>query len=367
MNEKGAAGMKSAIVTIYGEQNYGNRLQNYAVYTVLRQMGIPCETVARLQRISQKAKAKKAVKQLLLPLGILPKGTQLRAKREKAFLAFTKKHIPTRYVITDNNRLPDNIAREYDYFVIGSDQVWNPTFGGFENQFWDMFLLFAKPKQKICFSPSIGVSKLPTQWESKFREAWMTFPEINVREEAGANLISQMTGKDVGVTIDPTLMLTAKQWSAVAQPVPSVDGCEYILEYFLGDMSQEENRETQDYADQNHYKRIRLLDARNPEIYVSGPAEFLTLIKNAKLVITDSFHACVFSIIFGKPFVIHKRQDNTQDMYSRIHTLCNLFGLDGQTASIDNPLVVSEEYRDKKLEEERKKLHNYLGKMGDKA
>ena len=86
--------------------------------------------------------------------------------------------------------------------------------------------------------------------------------------------------------------------------------------------------------------KIKLLDKTNKKIYISGPSEFIYLVSNAENVCTDSFHACVFAILFGKPVYVFKRKDKEEDMFSRIETLFRLFGINindmvGQAIVID--------------------------------
>ena len=102
-----------------------------------------------------------------------------------------------------------------------------------------------------------------------------------------------------------------------------------------------------------------MLDKTTPDIYASGPSEFIYLVSKSSLICTDSFHACVFAILFDKPFKVFKRKDDNKDMFSRIETLLGMFGINanenvGKTIFIDNKI------RDSVLEIKRAELINAL-------
>ncbi len=155
----------------------------------------------------------------------------------------------------------------------------------------------------------------------------MQFKEISVREEAGKKIVEDLTGrKDVEVLVDPTMLLTAEEWDNVSNKPEQLKTDKYILNYFLGELSEKRKNEIDRIAKENGCKIINMLDSNSP-FYKTGPAEFLYLEKNAFLICTDSFHACVFSILYNRPFIVFEREDNNVSMNSRIDTLLNKFHL----------------------------------------
>lgn len=352
--------MKVAIVTLYGEFNYGNRLQNYAVQKCLENMGIQSETIVAINQVSVIDKIKKIAEKCMMALPFIVSKRKLNMIRQANFTYFTKANIPTRYIVSDDGFIPKYISDEYDKFVIGSDQVWNPCFGGYEKQYRDMFLLFTEKEKKICFSPSIGVSEIPNEWLEIFSKGFKTFPLISVRENAGANIVESCTGHRPDVLIDPTMMISSQEWLRVAMPIANINE-KYILEYFLGELSPKEEGKLETFVHSEGLKRIRLLDKANPTIFTSGPSQFISLVEKAKIIYTDSYHACVFSILFGRPFVIRRRKDLNKDMYSRIDSLLQLFNIKGE-CSIENPYYVDEEARDKILDIEKEKVYLHIKK-----
>lgn len=322
--------MKTTIITIYDPRpNYGNRLQNYAVVSVLKKFGCQVETIAFEKSnisINKKTMIKYQIQKLFR--FNLPGDTnywKCDFKKRLTFHRFNKKYIATKNIST----LDEAKEIQTDYFVLGSDQVWNPAWYGSCSLKKDLFLLtFARPEQKVCFSPSFGVEQLPKEWEAWFKEHLSTFPTISVREEAGAKIVKELTGKDATVLIDPTMMLDSSQWIKIARKPKSIN-CDkpYIVTYFLGNRSQRIENDLQKYAKENSLAVYNLLDYDQPDVFVADPSEFIYLIANAKLVMTDSFHACVFSFLFNKPFLVYSREDSEGNMMSRMDTLLGKFDL----------------------------------------
>lgn len=343
---------KLAIVTLYGENNYGNRLQNYAVQKTLEKIGYEVETIVVQEQSNQKKYIKYYIANILeKTFPYIVKKINADIIRFKRFKKFTKKHIHTRYVLNDGI-FQDSLNDEYDYFVVGSDQVWNLTNGDYQKRQYNMFLRFVSKDKRVCFSPSITISKIPEEMIGDYREGFNGFNELSVREETGARIIKEISGREAQVLIDPTLMFDGEEWIKVSKKSKAPKK-PYVLEYFLG---ERDNEKLSEIAKDNNLYRVTLLDRNNPDIYISGPSEFIDLVSRADMVCTDSFHACVFSILFGKPFIICKRKDGYTDMYSRIDSLLKLFNVE----SSEKPIIVSPKIRDEVLKIERKKVIDFL-------
>lgn len=349
------------IITIYDPNpNYGNRLQNYAVQAVLEKFGLDIITVSFEERIFSGIKVLKYYTQKLTGYR-LPGSKEywkIVVPRILAFEKFNRKYIRTNHI-----KCIKDVGRA-DYFIIGSDQVWNPEWYDNCELKKDMFLLtFARPEQKVCFSPSFSIEKLPEGWKPWFEKWLADFPRLSVREEAGAKIIRELTGKNAEVTIDPTLMLDKEDWLKIASCPKNVD-ChkKYILTYFLGGRSDRVNNDLKRYAKIIGAETYNMLDLSQPSIYKTNPSEFVYLISNATLVMTDSFHACVFSFLFGKPFLCYEREGKN-NMMSRMDTLFEKFDLKRKyiNCSLENELLECN-YQNgyEMLEKERKKLVNFL-------
>lgn len=356
--------MKAIIVTLYDPSpNFGNRLQNYAVQSVLKSLGFEIQTISyEKSRISTLSILKSFAQKLT--------GYRLTENRFYWECVFEKCKVFDRfnknYINTVQVSQVEDIDLNSDYFVVGSDQVWNPSW--YNNTLKrEMFLLtFAPDNKKVCFAPSFGVEKLPDEWVEWFQKNLSSFPMISVREESGAKIVKELTGRDAEVVIDPTMMLSKNDWLELAKAPSKIDiKTPYLLTYFLGDVTDRVKADINKYADMYNLKVINLMDSTQPEVYISGPQEFIYLISHAQLVLTDSFHACVFSFLFEKPFLVYPRAGNEGSMISRIQTLLSKFKLERKfvDSELDNDTLEAD-YKDglHQLTHERKKALAFLQK-----
>ena len=304
---------RAGIVTLFGEYNFGNRLQNYAVQQVLRKNGLDAETI----------------KYIGLEDDVPVIRNEKDERRLKKFKSFNENIEFADEILYKEYEAPKKFAEDYDYIVMGSDQIWNFTF---DKIFSDKALGTFVPKEKrVSFSASFGVDYVPEEGSSLYelcKNGLNDIKSISVRESAGKEIVKKLTGRDdAEVLIDPTMMLDESEWEKVMKKPENLKTDKYILKSFLGDVSNDVWKELRRVADENDCEIIDISDKNSP-YYDMGPAEFLYLEKNAFLVATDSFHSCVFSIIFSTPFVIFKRQSkDLQSMYSRIETLLETFDM----------------------------------------
>ncbi len=348
------------ILTLFGYQNYGNRLQNYAVHEILREKGYESETIVYVNTTPKKVL--RNIKSYLLLDGA-------EKKRRHNFKKFVKRTTPIRRIYGKDGFVPDKLASEYAYFVTGSDQVWNPEVRF--RDFYNFFLRFAERNQRICFSPSIATDVIPKETKHSFVEGLEGFRYLACREKTGAEIIKAYTGRKAETLIDPTLYISKERWHKLYQKEFSPQK-PYILKFFLGDDGAR-TRLIKSFAEKGGYDIIDLTSTQSKE-YSADPSEFLQLIENASLVLTDSFHALAFSINFEVPFYAFSRVVNeaksksmlrSTRMYSRILNLLETFNLsdrdeegfyDGIDLNID--FAPSREI----LEKERERLSKFLDK-----
>lgn len=296
-----------AIATMAG-QNQGNRLQNYALQAILEQMtGKHVDTL----RVSYGPSwQNKIVKKALFRV--------MSKKRWARFEAFNHEYInQSKWVMND----PKLNGSTYELYIIGSDQVWNPTF----KFTGDAEYLPQVPKEKKCsYAASFGVSEIVTGREHT-AALLSGIGHISVREDAAKSIVSELCGVDAKIVLDPTMLLSASDWGNVAKkPNMDIPECGYILKYVLGDNVTDER--ARHISGLDNYPIIDLKDHSLPV----GPAEFVWLILHATYVCTDSFHASVFSILMHIPFAIFERVSADKDMSSRFDTLCAIFGLENR-------------------------------------
>lgn len=347
---------KVGIITLCDNDNYGNKLQNYAVIKTFEKIGAKAETIW----INSAYKGNK-IKQLLRLIKRLYYDYIKKHKRRKYFINFNKKlNIKSMYLFENDMK---KLNKKYDIFSVGSDQVWNYTY--FNNE--KVYFLTDSSKRNISFSASFGTNEVPKKYEKKYQNGLKNFDFISVRENKGKEIVKSLIGKeDVEVLIDPTMMLTDREWSEIARKPKQLKTKKYILNYFLGNLSELRKKEIEKIAKENDCEIINILDENEP-LYYSGPSEFLYLEKNAFLICTDSFHSCVFAILFNRPFIIFDReQDGIPSMNSRIETLLSKFQIENRKYNEMNITTDNLNYNYEKaydiLEKERNKTIAFLNK-----
>ncbi len=354
---------KIGIVTIYDIDNYGNRLQNYAVQKTLNAIGdVKVETLKNKNITNLKTPifeyCLRVVKVALLKFAESFK----KSDRKKAFLDFNKNiNFASKFFLAYRD------YTDYDIIVVGSDQVWNYTFGCLR----DFELANFKTNAcRIAFSASFGVDEIPTELYARVKTCLDRFEAVSVRENSAKTLIESIGCKnEATVLTDPTMLLDAGEWSAVAKRPTQLKSDRYLLNYFLGDFSDSRRREIESFAKENGCEIINILDKADP-FYQTGPAEFLYLVQNSFAVFTDSFHACVFSILFNRPFTVFDREDSVEKMNSRIDTLLSTFKLEGRRyvkGRLNDALIYDYTETYKILDSEREKSFDWLKKaIGEK-
>ena len=328
--------MNVGIVTLFDLYNVGNRLQNYAVTSVLQKLGFQCETlVPQLPpRTPYRQKVEQETKILLDDDPEQAQAQYPKTCKWLRFKSFTDTYIPWKEVACSQF---SNLASAYDFIVVGSDQVWNPVFRSSIGQIENHLLAFAPPEKRVCFSPSIGLDDIPAHLYNIYEKEWCKYRFLSVREQTGAELIKKITGRDAIVVIDPTLMIDKEEWVSIAKPLPGFDYAQdYILFYFLGNPEEEISADMRGFLEHERKSKnlqlINLFDPNVPFLQSPGPAEILVLFSHASMVCTDSFHGTVFSILLGKPFLLANRilimRNEKLNMSARTNTLLKKLGLE---------------------------------------
>ena len=360
---------KVGIITIVDGYNYGNRLQNYATQEFLKKLNFTPTTLINKPRFNNKCNKMQRIKKILGQIYSEIFKDNENKFRKKRFKEFNKNINFSKKTITIYNQ---KIAKQFDYFIAGSDQIWKPSY----ERLSEMDLLtFARPEQRISLSASFGIEKISKEYSriNLVKKELLKFKAISVREDKGKEIVEELTGRtDAKVLIDPTMLLTADEWDKVSKKPKQLDKLQnknYILNYFLGELSEKRKQEIQRIAKENNCEIINIMDKKD-KYYVSGPSEFLWLEKNAFLVCTDSFHASVFAIIFDRPFVVFNRQEKeNKNMGTRIDTLLSKFNISDRR--YNNKEITKAKLKHdnteayKILESERKKSETFLKKALD--
>ncbi len=336
---------KIGIITIDKVNNYGAELQAFALQKKLEKLGYDCEIIDYLYYKNWKFKDTNLSKPFAPMSGkeqlaywlkyrlanfvldkvfpLFHQATRIRLKRfEKFHRENTKFSRPYHSMIKLYRTPPD-----YDTYVVGSDQVWNPSASSSIEPY---FLTFApKDAKKISYASSFGVSHIAPELQERFKKLLNNIDVISVRETSGVELVKQLTGRNAELVVDPTLLLNKQEWMPYMQAYPNMPE-RYVLIYQLSDSDAIVKLAKQIGIEKAipvyrickrafHVKKdtgvINILDA--------GPAEFLSLIAHAEYVVTNSFHGTAFSVNFHIPFytVISSRKKNNSRMESLLGTL----------------------------------------------
>ena len=329
--------MKVCIVTRIDYRNYGNRLQNYALTMLLADEGL--EVISGLQIRSKETWVKgsnKAIRilKVLTPfwlyrkimIGEIAKQKKRKAgdERRRAFIDFTKTYINTipPLIIKNDTHLAKLLEiYGFDYYIAGSDQVWNPKFSGNDYE----FLTFAPMEKRLSFAASFGVDSIPPKKKDQFAAALKAMKYISVRESQGVKIARELTGRDdIDLSMDPTLLLDIDKWEKIIATEDIRKPEHYIATYFLGDLPDEIKL----FAEGNHLPILKLNNKEQYDLYNISPIGFLSILHDADYVFTDSFHALAFSIKFHREFYVFERREKDQvNMFSRLESLLQMLNI----------------------------------------
>lgn len=349
---------KVGIITIHKSTNYGACLQAHALWKFITQQGyngfiidlyrnihegfIPSKkyTIYEIPYIEQRQK--KRLEVIKKPLRIIHNKIQnyiyskARKKRKKRFETFNAMSIYSKpYPCIDQLY---ETPPQYDIYITGSDQVWNPTIG---IPLEPYFLTFTNSPNKISYASSFGVSTLDDKYKTLFQPWLSTYKTISVREKEGADLVKQIINKQVPICLDPTLLIGADYWKSIATQTELKDS--YILLFFIKGVTKQLLTYCSSIAKNKGYKIIILGETsltnyiKYHTIVDAGPIEFINLIKNAKMVFTDSFHGFAFSIMLNDNFyILLDKAINEKSRNSRINTLLDALHLHDRVLNFDN-------------------------------
>ncbi len=274
--------MKVGILTFHDAHNYGAVLQAYALKKYIQKLGHEVKIINYHHET--------------IPDGYPKENNEKRWEKFNKFIQDLIDNEEKVYVKEEELEKLD-----IDFWICGSDQIWNTEITrGFNKGF---FLDFNTDGKKISYAVSMGIPELPKEFEMQFKESLNKLDEISVREDSLQQYTQKFTNKNVEKVLDPTLLLEENDYDGLL--LENKYG-EYILIYALGP-DDRLTRIANKLAKEKGIKIIELNDKRNEDYFCeqissAGPEEFLTLIKNAKVVITNSFHGTIFSIIFKKEF-----------------------------------------------------------------
>lgn len=353
---------KAGIVTFHNALSYGAVLQSYALQQFLTKNGIKNEIV-NYQCDYMNENYKKPIRIIKGKRLKSFVGSLLQLKNKKRSLALSEEFQKRFFVTSRPVRRSelDRIVDEYSVFISGSDQVWSPDCVGFDKTY---FLDFAKPGQKYSYAASFGTTKIPDDKQEDYRELLSGFSGYSVREESGAELVKTFTGENAQVNIDPTLLLTSDEWDKITTDVEikkpyiflfNVLKPKRMIEYAVK-LGQQKNMQVY-YLNDKHLpiNGIKYLDPVSAD-------KFVSIIKNAEYVITNSFHGSAFSVLYHKKLIMEldtatKRNTRSEELLKQLR----ITDFEITDKSLPNPdAVVDWERVDRVLEEQREVSKKYI-------
>ena len=314
--------MKAGIRTLHQADSYGAVLQAYALQQALAKLGVDGEF------ISISSPASPSLNTAHLSRQALPAFARtIQAQGQKRALLFKQfrenfLHISPPYSPNEVTRLNE----KYDFFITGSDQVWNFDIPQVDARY---LLPFVSPEKCCSYAASFGKPQIADKYKSLFQKLLNRFAFLSVRETAGQNIIRELTGKESAVCLDPTLLLEKADYQKLLPTKPSHP---YIL-LFLLDYDEALATRARAYAQQANVP-LRIVTASfQPQF--GFPAwnevsviDWLYLIAHAQGVITNSFHGSVFSLLFNRPLNVGHLGKNLKDRNGRLDELLRLVHLE---------------------------------------
>lgn len=351
---------KLAILTLV-INNYGTKLQSYALCKAIKSLNLVEPEVVNLQgswhgstvKISRKKQLIDVLKTYKLKSFkkiidfirfayeyniIRENGDAYKEEVSKMGVLYLKfnQNIPYSKTIYTLDDIRDGKLSNYDMFLVGSDQVWNGPRVGCLDVYMCDFL--HQKRSALSYAASFAISDIPDNMRDEYAKYIQNMKTLLVREEKGVELCKQLGRDDAKHVVDPTLLLEGKDYEElVCKPVDLVGNDDYILVYSLT-TSMKIYEEASKLAEKYHCKMVMLKRGAHPplasifknaiDLIAVGPKEFLSLIKYAKCVVTGSYHALQFSLLFHTNFYIYLDDANAEN--SRMVSTLTMFGLDKQ-------------------------------------
>lgn len=360
--------MRIKTITCHDVYNVGASLQAYALVTYLRSLGHEAEIIDykpdylsnhyRLWGLNNLVYDKPALRELY-NLVKLPGRIKARcSKRKKCFDTFTRDFLPrTQRRYTSNDELKRN-PPEADVYLAGSDQIWNSFFpNGKDPAFYLNFV--PAGRVKASYAASFAAEDVAEEWKPQVRQWLSGLDAISVRESTGVGIVERLGIPGAVQVLDPVFLLPKEEWKRLAQPLPRKEPYIFLYDF---DRNDTLGRTARILADRMGWRLYSYL--KNPYadccFHRYGPLTFLSLVKDAQLVMSNSFHGTAFSLIFEKRFWTVNRREAIN---TRMRDLTALAGVPERLRSdLQGDLMQPMDYDSvrKKLKKEISNSQEYL-------
>ena len=304
--------MKILTITCHDVYNTGASLQAYALMKYLQNQGHEVKIIDykpehhySFSYIPNKRYDVFPIKYLYLLSKLPGRINSYLAGRKQNFDAFKKNYLKvTEHMFKSNEELKKQCPKA-DVVIAGSDQIWNPLFqNGKDKAFYLDFV--ADGTKKVSYAASMVVTKLDETQKTFVKTMLQDFDKISVREKSATDVLKDMGISAVAV-MDPVFLLDSSIWNKLIENEDEICKQPYL---FLYDFENDSNLKqfAERLAEKNNLKII--FDDKNRHVKAAGPIQFLKLIKGADYILSNSFHATAFSVIFEKDFFVFKRKEN---------------------------------------------------------
>ncbi len=330
---------KLGTITFHSSYNYGSHLQAYALQEFIKKISnepidykiINLRTQIQkdmYKNIFEKSGYKNIIKRMLL------------FNYRKYFFEKTnnyEKFLSEKLQVTKEYNTYEELMNEnfdYDYYISGSDQLWNLNARDFD---WSNYLEFVKKGKKISYSASFG--PIAQRWSNEEKERVKNdleqFDCLSVRENGSYDNVFELTNRKAEIHVDPTMLLEKEDWLKIigVNPILKKD---YIFFYDLKGR-KEDLKLVKEISKKlgmpvviTKYMNMKIHFSNFEKHYYCGPIEFLNLLYNSKLVLSSSFHGNVFSVIFNKPFFALNGKNDF-----RINTMLEKFRLIDRSITLE--------------------------------
>ncbi|SHI82437.1 polysaccharide pyruvyl transferase family protein [Parasporobacterium paucivorans] len=333
--------MKIGIVTFHASLNCGSMLQAFALQNILKERyGADVEIVDFSSRGQRQMYS--VVDTHLRPrvlkrnLRVFPYRKEIRIMQND-FEIFKGKYFKLTPKFYKSFYQLKELHDRYDLLVAGGDQVWNIRCRDNDMAY---FLAFPTAARKISYSPSLGAVNINTAKKNlaQYRKCLMEFSHLSIREPNGKKWLEQLTGREVKIIADPTMLYVPDDWRRLL-PVQQIEE-KYIFYYAFNYGNKRINKALQEasnklkmpvYVIERKEWNICGLEKYGFKLWEKAdPLAFVNMISNAAYVVTDSFHGTVFSCLFNKQFCNCRHnivQDKDDD---RSSSLLSVLGLESR-------------------------------------
>ena len=354
--------LKVCGITFDNTANYGSCLQAYALKTVIENTDIANQNckyeLITLRKLKGRVDSIPFYKEIAGWIIRIP-----FSKFERVHQRFIEiKHLSELYALNDT----------YDAFICGSDVIWIPD----RNNYLDVYFLTFAQKYAFSYAASFGKSCLGDEYLTMLKERMSHLRQISVREESGVEIVKKYTDNDARLDLDPVCLLTSDQWDMLLNAGNKEKNIGDYIFYYSTYPDYTQMEFCSRLSEQTNLKIIKMTATRPSQFlklhtYPISPEKWILYIKNAKYVVTNSFHAVAFSTIYHKEFYFISNGDKYSGRNIRIYDFLERFGLENRiikeaSDKFDKQIIDYDHY-DEVIEKLRRQSLQYIKENLEKA